>query len=347
MPILTICNHKGGTGKTTSAVHLAAAFGRSGRRVLAIDFDPQGFMSRTMGASPPPVEASSLALLDPEADVDAIPVQSMSDFDLIGSTMALTKAQRHLTKPTDVLWLRETLRTIAPERYDIILLDTAAAVSVFTMNALVAADHVVVPVTPEYQPVVGAEQTWRTVDLVRSKLNPALGPASFLLTRVDGRLNRHAAYSRYLRERYGDAVLDAEIRTSSSLAVAGRDGRTVFDSPKPTRGAADYATAAAELAPYLFPDEPRHDAPGLTTTSETAPLPVPPRPGVSPRPTPTPQEVASSGPQDGSNGVSPSSPAPSAPTAVEPAAEGPERVQPPSEEAKSRWVPIPPSGDLT
>ncbi|MEO0559498.1 MAG: ParA family protein [Bacteroidota bacterium] len=253
VPVLTICNHKGGTGKTTSSIHLAAAFGHAGRRVLVVDLDPQGFLTRMVGGREPAPEHSALALVDPHGDFRTVPVQHMSGFDLVGSSMALTRALRKLTKPTDVLWLRETVA--AGHDYDLILFDTAAALSVFTMNALVASDHVIVPVTPEYQPVVGAEQTWNTAALVKSKLNPVLQPPRMLLTQVDARLSRHSKYSAYLRSKYGTSVLDTEIRTSSSLAVASRDGRTVFDARVSTRGAEDYAAAAREISGTVFGED--------------------------------------------------------------------------------------------
>ena len=206
-----------------------------------------------VGGREPAPEHSSLALVDPHGDLRSIPVQHMSGFDLIGSSMALTRALRKLTKPTDVMWLRETVA--AGHDYDLILFDTAAALSVFTMNALVSSDHIIIPVTPEYQPVVGAEQTWQTAALVKSKLNPVLHPPRLLLTQVDARLSRHAKYSAYLRGKYGASVLETEIRTSSSLAVASRDGRTVFDARVATRGAEDYAAAALEIGRAVFGDE--------------------------------------------------------------------------------------------
>ncbi len=275
MPVLTICNHKGGTGKTTTSIHLAAALGHQGRRVLVVDFDPQGFLTRMLGASEPRAEHSALGLLDARADLRTFPVQRVSGFDLVGSSMALTKALRQLTKPTDVLWLRETLHE--GHDYDLVLLDTAAALSVYTMNALVASDHVVIPVTPEYQPVVGAEQTWQTCGLVQSKLNPRLQTVRFLLTQVDARLNRHERYAGYLRETYRRAVLDTVIRTSSSLAVASRDGQTVFDARVATRGAADYTAAAAAIAGYVFADasgeRPSTAAPPAPAASASQPAP--------------------------------------------------------------------------
>lgn len=222
-----------------------------GHRVLVVDLDPQGFLTRTVDAPEPSPEASSLALLSPRGDLRQTPVQTLRHFDLLGSSMAMTREQRRLTNPTDVFWMRETLAQ--GHDYDIVLVDTAAAVSVYTMNALVASEAVVVPVTPEYQPVVGAEQTWQTCKLVREKLNPGLQEPRFLLTQVDGRLTRHTRYAAYLRESYGEAVLGVPIRTSSSLAVAARNGRTVFNAQRMTRGAVDYANAAAEVLAHFFP----------------------------------------------------------------------------------------------
>lgn len=296
MPVLTICNHKGGTGKTTTSIHLAAALGHQGRRVLVVDLDPQGFLTRMIGAEEPQPEHSALGLLDAQADLRTFPVQRVSGFDLVGSSMALTKALRSLNKPTDVLWLRETIR--AGHDYDLVLLDTAAALSVYTMNALVASDHVVIPVTPEYQPVVGAEQTWQTSGLVKSKLNPRLETPRFLLTQVDARLNRHERYATYLREKYGEAVLPTPIRTSSSLAVASRDGRTVFDARVSTRGAVDYAAAADEIAGYVFAAATPAGATGGASSaaaspvaheSPAAPAPTDAAPSTAPAPPPSPQ----------------------------------------------------------
>ena len=244
--------------------------------MLVVDLDPQGFLTRMLGADEPPPEHSALALIHPEGDLRQIPVQRMSGFDLVGSSMALTRALRKLTKPTDVLWLRETIA--AGHDYDLVLFDTAAALSVFTMNALVASDHLVIPVTPEYQPVVGAEQTWKTAALVKSKLNPVLQPPRLLLTQVDARLSRHAKYSAYLRGKYGTAVTETEIRTSSSLAVASRDGRTVFDARVTTRGAEDYEAAARELGRSVLDAEPVPQGPldtAVPVPDEIAGAPVP------------------------------------------------------------------------
>ena len=109
MPVVTVCNHKGGTGKTTTVIHLAAAAGLSGRRTLVVDLDPQGFLTRMLGIDEPSPDRSSLALIDPEGDLRSLPTLEMSRFDLLPASSTMTKAQRTLTRPTDVFWLKETL----------------------------------------------------------------------------------------------------------------------------------------------------------------------------------------------------------------------------------------------
>jgi len=246
MIVLSVCNHKGGTGKTTSVIHLAAALGLSGRRVLVLDLDPQGFLSRTLDVDEPPAEESVLALFDPKLDPRRIQARELSGFDLIPSSSRLTKFMRTLNKPTDVLWVRETIETLKPA-YDAIVFDTAAAVTVYSLNALVASQHVVIPVLPEYQGVVGAEQTFQTTSLVRDRLNPSLETRSLLFTQVDARKRIHGTYQQYIRRKYGNYAMNSVVRTSTSLAEAHDNGTTVFDHDPAARGARDYANATDEL----------------------------------------------------------------------------------------------------
>ncbi|PSQ95793.1 MAG: ParA family protein [Bacteroidetes bacterium SW_9_63_38] len=250
MDVLSVCNHKGGTGKTTTAIHVAAALGLSGWSVLVIDLDPQGFLTRTMDVEEPRSDASVAKLFEPSVSLDTIPVRHLSGFDLLPSSSTLTKRMRDLNKPTDVLWVREVLQNSSLE-YDLVLFDTAAAVTVYSLNALVASEHVLIPVLPEYQAIVGAEQTFQTIELVENKLNPRLQSRNFLLTQVDARKRIHRTYQEYLRTKYGDSVLDSVIRTSTSLAESREGGTTVFDHDSSARGAQDYANATDELTQRL------------------------------------------------------------------------------------------------
>jgi chromosome partitioning protein len=246
MTVLTVCNHKGGTGKTTSAIHLAAALGLSGRRTLIVDLDPQSFLTRQLGLPEPRETESSLVFFEQEVDLRAVPVCSAQGFDVLPSSTALTRIMRKLNKPTDVFWVKETLQA-QDLGYDILIFDTAAAVTVYSLNALVAAQHVLIPVTPEYQPVLGAEQTAQTVNLVQERLNPDLNDPLFLFTQVDGRKNSHHMYRKYIRQKYGEKVLRSIIRTSAALAEMRGDGSTAFDHDPYSRGSRDYANATDEI----------------------------------------------------------------------------------------------------
>jgi chromosome partitioning protein len=268
MAIVTVCNHKGGTGKTTSVINLAAALGHAGLHVLVVDLDPQGFLTRMLGVDEPHASQTSLALFHAEGDLRSIAGIQMSGFTLIPASYAMTKALRSLNKPTDVFWLKEILAD--GHDYDLILFDTAAAITVYSMNALVASDLVLIPVTPEYQPVVGAEQTYGTARLVSAKLNPTLGEPVFLLTQLDARKRDHAAYGRYLREKYGERVLKMPIRTSAALAETSRMGQTVFDRDTTSRGALDYSGAADELMSVLDNPDSLAAAPMADAPSEAS-----------------------------------------------------------------------------
>lgn len=254
MTVVTVCNHKGGTGKTTSVIHLAAALGMSGYRALVVDLDPQCFLTHMLGVDEPPDICSSAMIFDGEVGLRDIPVNSLVNFDLIPSSRGLTRLMRRLTKPTDVYWAKESLNEGVD--YDVVLFDTAAAVTVYSLNALVASDHVLIPVTPEYQPVVGAEQTVRTAELVRQRLNPDLQDPSFLFTQVDFRKRSHRMYRQYLRKKYADNVMRSIVRTSTAVAETHSDGSTAFDNDPRSRGARDYANATDELLRRMNVGEP-------------------------------------------------------------------------------------------
>jgi chromosome partitioning protein len=272
MTVLSVCNHKGGTGKTTTAIHVAAALGLSGWRPLVIDLDPQGFLTRTMGVGEPDPEQSVVAFFDPDADLEQIEVREASGFDLIPSSDTLTRRMRDLNKPTDVLWVREALQRL-DLAYDLVLLDTAAAVTVYSLNALVASQHVLIPVLPEYQSVVGAEQTHQTIQLVENKLNPLLETRHFLFTQVDARKRMHKTYREYVREKYGPEVLEHVIRTSTSLAKSQDGTTTIFDHDPNARGAIDYANATDELMTRIreASDEPDEEQSPPPDPAESAP----------------------------------------------------------------------------
>lgn len=230
---------------------LAAALGMSGHRVLVVDLDPQGFLTRMMGVPEPLPERSSCIMFQESAELDESSVVETGSFSLLPASTRLSTDLRRLTRSIDVLWAREFVQGL--DDWDYVIFDTAAALTVFTLNALAASRYVLVPVLPEYQPVVGAEQTYQTAVTVGRKLNPDLESTLFLLTMVDARKRNHAAYEAYLREKYGEAVLQARVRTSASLSTTRHDGQTAFDFDPRGRGAMDYAAVVDELSGRMAP----------------------------------------------------------------------------------------------
>ena len=245
MTIISFCNHKGGTGKTTSVLNVSAAFALRGARVLVIDLDPQGFLTRMMGVEEPPVKRSSMMLFAPEVDLKDVSFYQTKAFDLLPSSARLTRLMRKLVRPIDVFWVKEALTCL--EKYDLVFIDTAAAVTVYSLNALVASHGVIIPVTPEYQSVVGAEQAFRTAKMIKEKLQPKLVLPLFLFTQVDARKRAHQVLRHYISDRYTGRILNRLIRTSTNLAQTGVDGTSIFSSAPKSRGAVDYANVADEL----------------------------------------------------------------------------------------------------
>lgn len=249
MHILTICNHKGGTGKTTSVVALAAALQRSGQRVLVLDLDPQAFLTRLMGIAEPEEHKSTLALFDPSVQASTIPLKTLSGFDIMPASLRLTDAMRTLTRPTDLYWISEALQEI--RGYDIIMLDTAAAITPISLNAIIASTALLIPVTPEYLPVTGAEQTYHTLQTLKKRIGVNLNHVYFLLTNVWQQRGTHRRFVQYLRQKYFHKVLQTFIRTDTALAMTRADGTNIYDHQPESRGATDYTQAANELSNLL------------------------------------------------------------------------------------------------
>ena len=251
MSIITVCNHKGGTGKTTTSIHIAAALHLMGYKTMIIDLDPQAFLTRMMDIWPSDTASTSLDLFHLDSSLSDLEVLKLPPFDLLPCTGGMNHLSSKLTSATDMFWVKEALQD--QSTYDTIVIDTAAAVSVYALNAMIAADTLMIPVVPEVQSVYGAEQTWSTAKEVRKKWNPSLKTAMFLLTNVDRRKKVHHQYSQYMRKTYESLVMDTVIRTCASLAAVCRDGTTVFERNLDSRGAKDYAAVVDELVRYVLP----------------------------------------------------------------------------------------------
>jgi chromosome partitioning protein len=248
---LAVASQKGGTAKTTSAVNIAAAWSHAGRRVLLIDLDGQASASAWLNAQTDGRELID-ALTGTRDLASIIQPTTVPNLELVPSGQWLTTADRQLAaEPGAETMLRTQLEGLPRSRFDAIVIDTPPALGLLSLNALVAARSVLVPVTAETMPLAGLAALTQTVDRVRARLNRQVAIAAILLCRVDTRRNLTRDVIETLRQRFGRTVLDAMIRENVRLAEAPSHHQAIFDYAPTSSGAEDYRAAADELAARL------------------------------------------------------------------------------------------------
>ena len=249
--IITIANQKGGVGKTTTAVNLAASLSQHGSRVLVMDLDPQGNASTALDVDHHVGRQSVYNTLVEEHPLSDIitEVEGMPGLLCAPATIDLAGAEIELVP----LVARESRLARALGRLDIsnldyVLIDCPPSLGLLTVNALVAAEEVLIPIQCEYYALEGLEQLLRTVDLVRGHLNGDLRISTILLTMYDGRTRLASQVADDVREHFGDVVLSTIIPRSVRVSEAPSYGQTVITYDPASTGAVAYAEAARELA---------------------------------------------------------------------------------------------------
>ena len=224
--VLALCNQKGGVGKTTTAISLGAALAELGRRVLLVDFDPQGSVSVGLGINPNSLDLTVYNLLmerDVEID-DVVLKTNIAGMDLLPSNIDLSAAEVQLVP--EVAREHTLARALAPAvpRYDMVLIDCQPSLGLLTVNALTAADGVVIPLEGEYFALRGVASLKTTIDKVAERLNPRLRIEGILATMYDGRTLHGREVLQRLVDAWGDAVFHTVIRRTvkfSDSTVAG------------------------------------------------------------------------------------------------------------------------------
>ncbi|MGW5050882.1 ParA family protein [Actinokineospora sp. NPDC004072] len=251
--VLTVANQKGGVGKTTSTVNLAAALAMHGLRVLVIDLDPQGNASTALGVDHRSGTPSVYEVLLGELSLaEAAQVSDQSErlfcvpatIDLAGSEIELVSMQGRESRLKEAL-SDEALDQIAP---DYVFIDCPPSLGLLTVNAMVAAQEVLIPIQCEYYALEGLSQLLRNIELVQRHLNRALTVSTILLTMYDGRTKLADQVTTEVRNHFGEVVLRTVIPRSVKVSEAPGYGQTVLAYDPGSRGAMSYLDAAREMA---------------------------------------------------------------------------------------------------
>jgi chromosome partitioning protein len=249
--IMTIANQKGGVGKTTTAVNLAASLSQHGNRVLVVDLDPQGNASTALDVdhhvgvdSVYNVLVEELPMSEIVAEVVGMPglYCAPASIDLAGAEIELVPMVAREVR------LSRSIEQLDMTNFDYVLLDCPPSLGLLTMNAMAAAEEVLIPIQCEYYALEGLEQLLRTVEMVRGHLNPKLRITTILLTMYDGRTRLATQVAEDVRSHFGDVVLQTIIPRSVRVSEAPSYGKSVITYDPASSGAVAYAEAARELA---------------------------------------------------------------------------------------------------
>ena len=246
--IIADANQKGGVGKTTTSVNLAASLAATGRKVLLVDLDPQGNATMGSGVEKQQLEVSSYDLLMNDSSIDEVIIDSTDGkYDLVPSNSDLTGAEVGLLDEiAREIRLRNTLDTVR-DVYDFILIDCPPSLNMLTVNALVAANSVMIPMQCEYYALEGLTGLLETIEKIRKHLNSNLKIEGLLRTMYDPRNNLATQVSAQLIDHFGEKVYRTIIPRNVRLAEAPSHGLNALKYDKTSSGAVAYLALAGEI----------------------------------------------------------------------------------------------------
>jgi len=250
--LIALANQKGGVGKTTTAVNLAVYFADRGQQVLLIDLDPQGNATSSLGVDKRALARSTYdVLIEGTPVAAAIATDVRPGLDLLGANPALAGAEVELVQLTRRERRLESAVEAVRERYAVVVVDCPPSLGLLTVNALTAADDVIIPIQCEYLALEGLMQLINTIDLVKRRLNPALDVLGVVMTMFDPRTRLSAQVVENVRRYFPSRMFATVVPRSVRLAEAPSHGRSIFEYDPSSRGAEAYRKLGAEVEERL------------------------------------------------------------------------------------------------
>ncbi len=241
--VISLLNHKGGVGKTTSAINIGAGLVELGKRVLLIDLDPQANLSLSLGI--PRQKSTIYEALRGESEL--VPYTVKENLDVITSTLDLSGAEMELINEAGREYILRELLEVVEEDYDYVIIDCPPSLGLLTLNALTSSTFVYIPLQTEFLALQGLTKIKQIIDKVRFRLNKKLSIGGVIATMYDHRkvLNRDVVET--IRKFFGNRVFDTYIRDNVALAEAPAQRKDIFEYNKRSSGAKDYLALSKEI----------------------------------------------------------------------------------------------------
>lgn len=243
MKIIAVINHKGGTGKTTSTLNIGAGLARANKKTLLIDIDPQSNLTEGLG-----LRDVKTSIYDSIKDDVALPIQNITEnLDLVPSSLDLLGAEIELVSRLGRETILKRLLKNVGDKYDYVLIDCAPALGMLTVNALVAADTVLIPLEAEYFAYRGIDRLVSIISDVRTHYNEGLTIGGVFITKINPRRVITEQITESIKKYFNDKLFDTSIRINVALVEAQLKGVDVFEYAPASNGAIDYANLTEEI----------------------------------------------------------------------------------------------------